>query len=493
MRREPLTLPPDTASKAVTRIGRNTIFLATSDIALKFFIFLFFIIVARNLGPEQFGIFSFATGFVMLFLILTDLGISQLIVREVARDYSLINSEVKSSFSLKFILSFLTVVLILILAKILKYSDSTIKIVAIIAIFMVFNSQWLFLNAVFQALEKMYLIGLSRLLYGTLLLIGALVVVVFKLKIVGFSFAYLISIALAFVLNYLIFEYKYSDLKPTIDVKRWIAILKKAIPFGLTSIFATFYYWNGMSLLSIMKGNQMVGWYNAAFRLVLGLTFIPIAFSEAVYPLISRYFSKSQSELIKITLFRIMKYMFLIALPLAIIGTIYGKQIITLFYGSDYTAAGLALSMLIWWLFFLYLNNIQVTTVFAVNIPHIVSIQAGIAAIINLLLNLILISKFDLIGIGIALIVAESFSFFFLVIHLRKHRYFFSLQDYLQTFVKSICAALILVGIIILLPIRFVIYKVIIAIIFYFISLLILKVLDKSDYRIIKQVFSLQK
>ena len=50
------------------------------------FLFVLFIFAARQLGDEQFGVFMFAMAFVGLFEIINDLGLKNLLVREVARN-----------------------------------------------------------------------------------------------------------------------------------------------------------------------------------------------------------------------------------------------------------------------------------------------------------------------------------------------------------------------------------------------------------------------
>jgi len=485
--------PLDKPDKSISRVGRNTFLLASSDIAVKFLVFLFFIISARHLGVNQFGVFSFAIGFVTLFIVITDLGINLLITREVARDYSLIKSQSSNIFSLKIILSLITIFIVLGVIFISKYPLSTVLVVSIIAVSVIFNAEWLFLNAIFQALEKMYLIALSRFLYGILLVVGVLLLVFLKVHIIGYSMLYLGSIAVAFLVTYLIFYNKYSKIKLVFAFQSWSKILKQSIPFGLTAIFVTFYYWSGLTFLSAIKGNDAVGLYNASFRIALALTFIPNAFSNAVFPLMSRCYSEHQKDTLKKILHQIFKYMFLLALPMAILLTIYSEKIITLFYGNEFGPSGKSLKMLAWWIFFIYLNNILSTSLFAVDAPQEVTKQSAIATVINLLLNIILIPKFSTIGLGIALVVAEMFSFFYLIIQIIKRGYGSSRSEYLDLLYKSALAGIVLILSIFIFKNLFWLFTVVLSVVIYLSLLVVSRTLDKSDYLLLLQVIYSKK
>ncbi len=66
----------------------------------------------------------------------------------------------------------------------------------------------------------------------------------------------------------------YVLVRPSFDfhIKRWWGVLKEAFPIGLAIILVSFYYWNGTTFLTKMSGDEAVGAYSAAFRVVLGYT-----------------------------------------------------------------------------------------------------------------------------------------------------------------------------------------------------------------------------
>ena len=59
--------------------------------------------VARYLGPEQFGLFSYAQSFVGLFTAIAGLGLDSIIVRELVKDESKRDALLGTAFRLKLI------------------------------------------------------------------------------------------------------------------------------------------------------------------------------------------------------------------------------------------------------------------------------------------------------------------------------------------------------------------------------------------------------
>jgi O-antigen/teichoic acid export membrane protein len=84
----------------VQRIAKNTGVLLASQIASYIFGFFFIMYTARYLGAEGFGILSFALAFTGIFCVFSDLGLSILTIRGVARDKSLAGQILSSALML---------------------------------------------------------------------------------------------------------------------------------------------------------------------------------------------------------------------------------------------------------------------------------------------------------------------------------------------------------------------------------------------------------
>ncbi|MBV1767556.1 MAG: oligosaccharide flippase family protein, partial [Methanobacterium sp.] len=90
------------------RIMKNVGVNGISQIFLSLIGFLFMIYLARFLGEGGFGQYNFVLSFTSLFVIFSDLGVNQLLVREVARNKELSEDYTNNAFLLKIPLSILT-------------------------------------------------------------------------------------------------------------------------------------------------------------------------------------------------------------------------------------------------------------------------------------------------------------------------------------------------------------------------------------------------
>ena len=148
----------------VQRIAKNTGVLLISQIASYILSFFFIMYTARYLGAEGFGILSFALAFTGIFGVFSDLGLSTLTVREVARDKSLAGKYLGNIAVMKLILVVVTFGLIAFFINLLGYPEQTIKVVYLVALSVIFGAFSGMFNSVFQAFEQMEYQSLGRIL-----------------------------------------------------------------------------------------------------------------------------------------------------------------------------------------------------------------------------------------------------------------------------------------------------------------------------------------
>jgi len=245
---------------------------------------------ARYLGAEGFGVLSFALAFTGIFGVFTDLGLQQLTVREVARDKSLAEKYLGNIAVMKLILVTFTFRLITLTINLLGYPEKTIKIVYLVALSVISNAFTQMFYSIFQAFEKMEFVSIGRVLSSSLMLFGALYAITLRFDVIGFALVYFLSNLIVLGYSFAVSVWKFVKPRIEIDWSFWGAIIREALPFGLTGAFIALYLWIDSVMLSFMIGDKVVGWYNAGYRLVLVLLSIPVAFNSAIFPVISRFY-----------------------------------------------------------------------------------------------------------------------------------------------------------------------------------------------------------
>ena len=137
------------------RVIGNTFWLLLQRAGGRILTLLLMIYLARSLGSLGFGKLSFAISFTSLFLILSDLGITTLTVREVARDKERGPEYIGNNATLKLILSIFTFLAISISVSLMKIPLDTRFVIYLIGARIIFDNMGGFFGAVFQAYEEM--------------------------------------------------------------------------------------------------------------------------------------------------------------------------------------------------------------------------------------------------------------------------------------------------------------------------------------------------
>ena len=182
--------------------------------------------------------------------------------------------------------------------------------------------------------------------------------------------------------------------------------IKEALPFGLTGISGMIQTYIDSVMLSLIQGNEVVGWYNAAYRLILVFLFIPTVVNMAVFPVMSRFFLSSRDSL-ELIYEKYFKYMILLGVPLGFGTTILADKIILLIFGEGYSQSIIALQILIWTIVLTFAGAAFVQLLQSVNKQLLITKISGICVVFNIVLNLILIPKFSYIGASISTLITE--------------------------------------------------------------------------------------
>ena len=400
---------------------------------------------ARYLGAEGFGILSFALAFTGIFGVFSDLGLSTLTVREVARDKTLASKYLGNIAVMKIILVVVTFGLIALTINLLGYPEQTIKVVYLVALSVIFSAFSGMFNSVFQAYEKMEYLSVGQILSSALMLSGALFAISQVFSVVGFASIYFIVSAVVLGYSFAVCAWKFVLPKIEVDWSFWKPTIKEALPFGLTGIFVTIYYYIDTIMLSLMvsNANEVIGWYNAAYRLVLVLLFIPSGYLSSVFPVMSKFY-KSSEETLKFAYERSLKYMMIIAIPIGVGTTLLADRIILLIFGIEYIPSVIALQILIWSMVIIFIGTINSNLLNSINKQIFNAKVAAICAMANVILNLLLIPKFSYVGASVATVLTECVAFCLIFSWISKSEYKILSQKFSGITLKIIIASLVM-------------------------------------------------
>lgn len=367
--------------------------------------------VARYLGPKDYGLLSYAQAFVGLFSALATLGLDSIVVRELVKNEDKRDKLLGTAFWLRFIGSFLMIGLIAIVIQFTssdQYTNILVLIVSGATIFQAFNV----IDFYFQAKVLGRYSALATIVSLFISSIVRVILILQKAPLIAFAWMIVFdSVILA--LGYLYFYLKSTAINRQhfrfkFNKSIAISLLKDSWPLILSSIAITIYMKVDQVMIQSMLGSEAVGQYSAAVRISEAWYFIPTVITSSLFPAIINAKKKSE-KLYYARLQRLYDLMVWISLAVAVPMTFLSNWVINLLYGSAYNQAGGVLMIHIWAGLFVSLGVAAGKWVISEGYLQNAFLRTLLGAIINILLNYLLISIYNIKGAAIATLL----SFFF--------------------------------------------------------------------------------
>lgn len=427
-------------------IAKNTTWLTSAYIFQKLFAFIYFTLIARWLGASNIGIYTFAVSLTTIFSIFVDFGLSNVLIREAAKFKEKANSYLNNIITIKLLFSLITYIIVAITINLLNKGSQTLIMVYLAGIAMVLDSFTLSFWAIFRAYQNLRYEAISIVINQLLILIIGLAGVLLKFPlyiliialITGSTFSFFYSLVL--IKLKLKFKFKMQFNKPILKL-----LLAIAVPFALAGIFTRIYGYIDQVLLSVLVGDKYLGWYSIGYKMTYALQFVPAAFAAAVYPAMSHAYVNDRERL-KFIFEKAMFLLIITSIPIAVgIATIADK-VILLLYTSQYQPSILALQIMIFGIIALFLNYPVGSLLNACDRQTTNTANMGIIMILNVILNLILIPRYQQVGASIAALVTLFLLFILNLIWVSKiikYDYKFLGLKLLKTIVAVVAMAIV--------------------------------------------------
>ena len=280
---------------------------------------------------------------------------------------------------------------------------------------------------------------------------------------------------------------KFVKPRMEIDFSFWKPTIKEALPFALTGTFITIYVWIDSVMLSLMKGDAVVGWYNAAYMAVLALLFIPTAINSAVFPIMSKYYISS-IDAFKFIFEKQFKYILTIGIPIGVGITLLANEIILTIYGIDYMPSVIAFQILTWAIVFIFARTAFERALESSNRQIILTKVFGVCVVINIILNLILIPKYSYVGASIATLLTDFTVFTIIFIYSIKNGYNTQIKRIVKDTSKIIIASIIMGFFIEYFRNQNIFIIIFTAAIIYFFIILVINGINKEDIKLVKNI-----
>ena len=406
---------------------KNSFWLIYDKIFRLIGIVVFNLLLSNYLGAGFTGEYHFIVAFGYIFYAISLFGLdaqlmNELIVKKYSPDKLLVNSIV-----IRFLLGgLLYLILIAIAFSFNGYSDVNLNLLLVIGI-QLFFQPFQVLATFFDSKVESKKPVIIRNISVSFSVIARILLVIYFPDIKLILLAYILEPFLEGLILFLFFQKK--NIKLSIyNYDRVVSkyLLAKSWPLAFSSIFYVLYSKCDQVMLGFMVDKSQVGNYSLAVRFSELSYFLPVAFVKSIFP--SLVALREDKEKYYKLLQKYMNWMFRISLFIAILMLFIPNDLFIYILGQEMTDVGNSFKILMFGAVFVYMGNLSHYWYIAEGYQKLSLIRTSSGLVVNIILNIILISSYGIIGAAIATVVTKSYVVYFANLLNKKTYKMFNIQ-----------------------------------------------------------------
>jgi len=371
------------------------------------------IAVANYLHRENNGILNGGTVYIYFFSAIATLGLDQYIVKELHEFPDNRDQILGTSFLMKLFAGLCCIPLIWAAYNIYPAKGTPYHYVFIfssIGIIQAFNV----IDSYFQSQVQSKYIMQVQIIGNLISALIKLVLIYLKQPLIWFVYAYTIDFLLLSIGYYFTYQRKGRS------VFNWsfnLVLSKKLLyyswPLIISGIMVALYTRIDMLMLQNISGVKESGAYATVAQISEAWNFIPAVIVTTLFPAILNA-RRDDVERYKKRIQNLYDLMVYISLPVALIIT-FAAPLIYKFFKPEYAYAAPTLSVHIWSGLFVFLGAASGQYLIAENLNKLTFVRTGFGAVVNIVLNLVLIPKMGMMGAAFATLIAYASSTMFII------------------------------------------------------------------------------
>jgi O-antigen/teichoic acid export membrane protein len=405
---------PGFDQQALEKYFKNTGMLFVGRVGSLLIKMVVSIAVANYLGRGQNGILAGGTVYIYFFSAIATLGLDQFIVKELHAFPESRDKILGTSFGMKIMAGLLCIPLIWLAFHVYPAKGTPYHYVFILSFIGVIQA-FTVIDSYFQSqVQSKYIMHVQ--IAGNLVSAAIKLTLIFtKMPLIYFVYAYAFDFLLISIGYYVTYQRKGRNIfRWTYD---WV-LAKKLLAFSwpliISGIMVALYMKIDAIMLQNMKGVKEAGAYQTVATLSEAWNFVPSVIVTSLFPAIlnarrddlDRYNKRIQN------LYDLMVYL---SVPVALIIT-FASPLIYKLYKPEYAYAAPVLSVHIWSGVFVFLGAANSQYLIAEDLNTLTFLRTGFGAIVNIVLNLILIPKMGMMGAAVATLAAYAGAAFFVLV-----------------------------------------------------------------------------
>lgn len=394
------------------RVLKNASWIVGCKIVQSIITFLIGMLTARYLGPSNYGLISYASSVVAFALPIMQLGFNSTLVQEFIEKPEKEGKILGTCLTLNILSAIASIVGVTSFAYIANPDETETVIVCFLYS----------LTLLFQAVEMTQFWFQAKLLskYPSIVaLIAYVVVAVYKIYILvsgksirWFAVSHVIEVFVIAILLIVLFK-KLSKQKLSFSWELGKQMFNRSKYYITSSIMVVIFQQTDRIMLKLMLDEAQTGYYSAAITCIGITSFVFSAIIDSARPSIleSNVSSKDRFEKKTVVLFSVITAL---SLAQSIGMTLLSKPIILIVYGEAFLPAVPVLSCAVWFVTFGYYGMVRNIWILAEGQQKYLWIINLCGAVMNVIVNLILIPLYGAVGAAVASVITQFFTNFVL-------------------------------------------------------------------------------
>ena len=395
-----------TFAKKERKAVLNTAWLLFEKVLLMGMNLLTSIVLARYLGVEKFGELNYSLAYVYIFLIFSNLGTDNILLKEFNLSPESKLKILHSAFSLRFLAGVFSVVACLGIAVIFKFDENILLLIALASTKLIFQAFGVYRTYFNSQVKSKYPV-IAKNTAVIIFSLAKLLLVYFQQPIQLIILTFSFEILLEGILLLVIYNHSNGLVKRLYISKAYFKeLFKMSFPLVLSGMFYVLYAKMDQVMLGKLSSAEQAGYYAVATKLSEVWYFIPTAIVTSLFPAILKLKQLDQN-LYKKRLEKVLTLLSYLSIGLAVMITLISNPLVEVLYGKEFSASSQVLTIHVWCGVIVFSGTLSGAWYVAENLQKLSFYRTALGAIVNIILNFIFIPKFGALGAAASTLIAK--------------------------------------------------------------------------------------
>jgi PST family polysaccharide transporter len=390
---------------------KNVFSLGLVQIANYVFPFITVPIVSRIIGPDKFGVLSFASSFVTYFTLLINFGFDLSATRAIAANRNNVEerNRIFNQVVLAKVLLFTVSIVLFTIALFTVPQLRNEKEVAIFS-FLLCLSWVITPNWLYQGMQELSRVAMFNLATKVIFTIIILLVIKEKSDYIWQPLAISMAQIIVGVYSFMYALKRYDITLSRSKLHPVLQLLWKERVIFFSMVVINLYTTTNVVLLGFLQTETQVGYYSAGYRLILIIqSLISIPLSQAMFPFIGSAFAQSREKGLDVVK-QMLPIVTVLTFCAAIILWLFGPMVIMLLYGQKFEPSIMVFRILAFVPVVIGWSNLfGIQTMINLKMDKVFLRITAIGAVSSILLNFLFVTRFGFIGTAMSWVLTEIF------------------------------------------------------------------------------------